>query len=139
MLTPKQHALLAVARKALDMNEMSWRATLAQIGHVTSARDLDREGFDAIIGFFEWLGFAPGTVKGPLYGDRPGFASTAQAQLIRALWWEWSLAGGDDRASGLAAWMKRTFDVEDMRFLTGADAGKVITALKAMKARKRAA
>lgn len=139
MLTPKQHALLAVARKSLGMDEPSWRAALAQIAHVTSARDLDRDGFDAIMGFFEWLGFAPGTVKGPVYGDRPGFASTAQVQLIRTLWWEWSRTGGDDRTSGLATWLKRTFDTDDMRFLSRTDGGKAITALKAMKARQRAA
>ena len=45
-----------------------------------------------------------------------------------------TLGRGDD--SGLNTWVKRVFKVDSLRFLTAAQAPKVITALKAMKLHK---
>lgn len=139
MPTRRQHALLAVARRRLALGEERWRAILAQAAGVGSERELDQAGFEAVLAVLEHLGFAPAVPLGPTYGDRPGFATAAQVQLIRVLWREWSLAEGDDRASGLDTWLRRSFGVDSLRFLTAGDARGAITALKKMKARKRAA
>lgn len=139
MLSRSQFAILAVTRKRIGLDEDRWRAVLAQAAGVASATELDRDGFDAVMGLLDYLGMCPGAVRGPTYGKRPGFATPAQVQLIRELWWEWSWTEGDDDASGLNTWLKRSFGIDTLRFLTGADAGKAITALKAMKARRRAA
>ena len=138
MLSRSQMAALHATRARLKIDEDRWRAVLAQIAQVESTTELDRVGFQAVMGFLDYLGGAPGKVRGPTYGDRPGMASPAQVQLIRELWWEWTYAEGDDDASGLTTWLKRTFHVENMRFLTRKDAQGAITALKAMKGRKRA-
>ncbi len=141
----KQKALLHVAKTKLGLSDESYRAVLAHIAGVTSSTELDQAGFEAIMGMFEYSGFRPLQATGPNYGSRPGMASFAQIELIRALWSEycdfkeWK---GDDRADlekGLGTWMTTYFKISSLRFVTAAQAPKMITALKAMKANKRKA
>jgi phage gp16-like protein len=129
-LSKRQIALIHVARKRLGMSDGAYRTVLAQLCGKESTTELDQADFDAICGFFEWSGFRPAKAQGPDFGARPGMASFAQLELIRALWHEF--AGG---APGLETWLRRCFHVDAERFLTAADARKAITALKAMKAR----
>ena len=131
-LTNKQKALLHVAKGKLGVSDKDYRAALVHIAGVTSSTELDRAGFDAMMGLFEYMGFAPLAATGKDYGNRPGMASFAQLELIRALWVEWSGSAVDD---GLNTWLKRTFKIDSLRFLKAGDAGRVITALKAMKRR----
>ena len=77
MPTRRQLALLHVARAKVGLGEDEWRAALAQLAGVASVRDLDRAGFDAVMGLLEHLGFRPAAPRGPSYGVRPGFASPA--------------------------------------------------------------
>lgn len=60
-------------------------------------------------------------------------ANFAQLELVRALWSEWTQGRGTE--DGLNTWLERCFRVSSLRFLTLDGARKVITALKAMKAR----
>jgi len=53
--------------------------------------ELDGDGFEAMMGLFEYLGFRPLVSQGPSYGARPGMASFAQIELIRALSREYTL------------------------------------------------
>lgn len=133
-ITPNQIKLLHVAKSKLKLADADYRAILVHLAECTSSTELDRAGFEAVMGFFEYLGFRPLSKSGPDYGHRPGMASFAQLELIRALWSEWS--NGED---GLNTWLKRTFKVDNLRFVTAALAPRIITALKAMKAHKRAA
>ncbi|ABG30066.1 regulatory protein GemA [Roseobacter denitrificans] len=132
-LTNKQMALLHVAKSKLDLSEHQYRATLVQIAEVTSATELDQDGFDAIMGFFEYLGFTPLTPRAKDYGTRPGMASFAQIELILALWHEYT--GGKAGEAELNKWLLRTWKISSLRFLSKAMAPKAITALKSMKAR----
>ena len=136
-LTTKQIRILHVAKAKLKLSDEAYRSALVHIAQVTSATDLDQQGFEALMGYFEWRGFKPLQKTGPNYGQRPGMASFAQIELIRALWCEWSgqVFGGSDE-TGLNTWIKRMFKVDSLRFLTVAQAPKVITALKAMQAHK---
>ena len=135
MPTRRQLALLNVAKAKVGLSEDEWRAALAQVAGVASARDLDRAGFDAVMGLMEHLGFEPATPRGPSYGTRPGFASPAQVQLVRTLWDEWTEGRGTERS--LNTWLHRSFGVAHLRFLTAGGARGAITALKTMKARAR--
>jgi len=128
----KQKALLHVAKTKLDLSDAEYRAALIHIAGVTRSVDLDKDGFDAPMGYFEYIGFAPLVVTGRDYGKRPGMATFAQLEFIRTLWVEWSGASADD---GLNTWLKNKFKVDSLRFVTAKDAGRVITALKSMKAR----
>lgn len=133
-LSRKQLALLHVAKAKLGLGEDAWRSRLVQLAGVESAAGLDRDGFDAIMGYLEYLGFQPVVLRGPSYGARPGFASPVQVLLIRDLWAELTHGAAED---ALNTWLLRCWKVESLRFLTSGDARKAITALKAMK--KRAA
>ena len=81
------------------------------------------------------LGFAPLDKRGPSYGNRPGMASFAQIELIRTLWWEYTRGkAGEDE---LNKWLSNKFHLSSLRFVDLQTARKMITALKAMKARER--
>lgn len=133
-ISSKQIALIKVAVKKLGLRDELYRSALAQIGGVTTSKDLDKTGFEALMGFFEYCGFKPLEAKGPAYGQRPGMASYAQIELIRNLWAEFTYGAypGQDE---LNKWLERCFKVSSLRFLQKDTAPKVITALKAMKSR----
>lgn len=131
-LTNKQKAVLHVAKSKLGLSDEEYRSALVHVAGATSSTELDQDGFNAMMGLFEHFGFKPLAKTGPDYGKRPGMATFAQLELIRSLWVEWSGSSVED---GLNSWLKRSFKVDSLRFLKAADAGKVITALKAMKSR----
>ena len=133
-ITNAQKALLHVAKTKLKLADDTYRQILVHVAGCTSSTELDRGGFEAVMGFMEYLGFRPLKKIGPDFGARPGMASFAQVELIRALWAEWS--NGND---GLNNWLVKFFKVSSLRFLTVEAAPKVIAALKAMKTHKRAA
>ncbi|MBV0912851.1 regulatory protein GemA [Anianabacter salinae] len=132
-LSRNQIALLHVAKNKLGLNDAMYRAALVHIAGVTSSTELDRDGLNALMGFFEYLGFEPLTRRGADYGDRPGMASFAQLELIRALWHEYTRGKAGDEE--LNKWLLRSWKVSSLRFLRKGDAQKAITALKAMKRR----
>lgn len=131
-LSNSQKAILHVAKARLGLDDACYRSALVQIAGVTSSTELDREGFEAVMGYFEWLGFRPLQRQGPDYGDRPGMATFAQLDLIRTMWGEWT---GNRTEDGLSTWLMRCWRVSSLRFLSKGNAQKAITALKAMKAR----
>ena len=137
LLSNSQNRIMHVAKAKLKLADDDYRAALVQIAGVTSSTELDQAGFEAMMGYYSYLGFKPLQKIGPNFGARPGMASFAQIELIRALWSEWTglaLSRGDE--TGLTTWVKRVFKVDSLRFLTAAQAPKVITALKAMKLHK---
>ena len=138
MISNPQKALLHVAKGKLRMNDETYRQVLVRIAGVTTSTDLDREGFEAVMGFFEYCGFQPIDTSAPRYGEGPGMASFAQIELIRELWREIHRERTcDDEA--LAGWLRKYQKVDSLRFLTAPAARKVITAFMAWKARARAA
>ena len=136
-ISNKQKALLHVARAKLGLSEADYRFCLVNLAGVETSCDLDQGGFEALMGYFEWRGFAPMKAAGPHYGTRPGMASFAQLELIRVLWAEYTHGQGDE--AGLTKWVARGWKISSLRFLTAQAAPKVITALKLMKQRARAA
>lgn len=70
------------------------------------------------------------------YGYRPTMATPAQVDLIRSLWQRFSgQPDADDVA--LNQWLGRFQKVGALRFVDNKKAAKVISALKAMVARKQ--
>ena len=138
-LTNPQKAILHVAKSKLHWDDETYRMVLVRIAGVTTSKDLDQDGFAAVMGFAEYCGFRPLEKGAPRYGDRPGMATYAQLELIRELWRELhDQATCDDEA--LTGWLLKYQKVSSMRFLTLDAARKVIVALKSWKARpKRAA
>lgn len=137
-ISKAQITLLHVAKGKLGWDDALYRSALVRIAGVTSSTELDREGFEAMMGFAEYCGFQPLAPGAPRYGNRPGMATFAQLELIRELWREVHGARAcDDEA--LMGWLRKWFKVDSMRFLTRDLARKIITALKAWKARPRPA
>lgn len=129
-----QLALIHVAVGKLGLTDEQYRSALAEIGGVTTSKDLDRDGFDAMMGYFQWLGFDPAAPKGQNYEDRTGMATWPQLELIRSLWREITRRAHDGEAE-LNKWLLSKFKVSSLRFVTKEQAPKIITALKAMKRR----
>lgn len=132
-LTRKQLGLIHIAKTKLGYSDAEYRHTLLHFGGVESAKDLDQEAFDAIMGFYEYRGFAPVSPP-PLKnapGERDGMATPAQLDFIRDMWRRYTGEWDD----GLAAWLEKSFDISDLRFLDADGASKAITALKRMTAR----
>jgi len=134
-LTRKQTALIKVAVKQLGLSDDDYRAVLRDEAGVESSRDLDNDGFDAVMARFRARGFRP-TATPPTYGHRAGMATPAQAAYIRSLWNEYTDGVGDDRSLG--KWLQRTVKVSDLRFVSFAAARKAITGLRAMVEKKAA-
>jgi hypothetical protein len=130
-MTPSQLALLHVAKKRLGFDDETYRAILHKLGGVESAKDLDADGFEAVMRYFNRCAFESSWSKRN-YGDRPGMASPRQVNLIRELWREYT--GGIDEA-GLNKWLERTCKLSSLRFLTPQAAQAAITGLKKMAAR----
>ncbi len=139
MLTKNQIAILHVAKKQLAMDNDTYRDVLRAHGGAGSARDLDYDGFRAVMRHFEASGFVsrPKEKKGgPSAGDiprgRPGMASRAQIKKIYAMWWG---LGGSYYTPGkefaaLRSFLKKRFRVHHENFLTKEKAHGVIEALK---------
>lgn len=114
-ISRNQIALIHVAKAKLELTEAMYRAALVEIAGVTSSTELDTAGFEAVMGFFEYLGFRPLAAKGRNYGERRGMASFAQIELIRALWREHTKGrAGEDE---LNKWLERWWKISSLRFL----------------------
>lgn len=133
-LTKKQIALLHVAKKQLALDDDAYRTILARFGHVESAADLDAKGFYMVMKYFTALGFRS-TWTQRTYGYRPTMATPAQVDLIRSLWRRFSDQPDHDDAD-LNKWLDHYQKVTALRFVDNRKAAKVISALKAMVARK---
>ncbi len=137
-LSRPQKAILHVAADKLKWDDDTYRMALVRITGCTTSKDLDQDGFEAMMGFMEYCGFRPLAKGAPRYGNRPGMATFAQLELIRELWRELHDQDAcDDEA--LTGWLLKYHKVSSMRFLTLDAARKVIVALKAWKARPRRA
>lgn len=130
-MSPKQIALIHVAKKRLGLDDDMYRAILYKLGGVMSAKDLNAAGFEAVMEYFTACGFRSDWTH-RTFGRRPGMASPAQVDLIKSLWSEYT--GRDDEAA-LNKWLERSFHVSALRFLPASMAQKAITGLKRMKSR----
>lgn len=133
-LTRPQTTILHVAKSKLCLDDETYRQVLVRVAGVTTSKDLDNAGFQAVMGFFDYAGFRPTGKGAPRYGNRPGMGSFAQLELIRELWRELHHEA-EVNEEALAGWLLKYHKVHSMRFLTVDAARKVITALKSWKSR----
>lgn len=93
------------AKSKLGLSDALFGSALVQIGGVTSVKKLDKDGFEAMLGFFEYMGLAQLRAKGQNHGERDGMTSFRQIELIRTLCQEYTRAeAGEDE---LNKWMER--------------------------------
>jgi phage gp16-like protein len=134
-ISSKQIALLHVAKKELALDDDTYRAILARYGRADSATDLDAAGFTMVMNYLTAVGFRSNWTK-RTYGYRRTMATPPQVDLIRKLWAKFR--GDDDPDdAALNQWLDRYQKVGALRFVDNKKAAKVISALKAMVARKQ--
>ena len=133
MISPKQSRLLGVARRQLHLSDDEYRAILRNHAGVESSSQLNTEKLDAVMQEMKALGFVH-TRRARSFGERHGFASPAQVGTIRNLWEQYTDGEGTDRTLG--KFLDSKFGVADIAFLGDGTAPRVITALRAMVARK---
>jgi hypothetical protein len=129
-ISRKQIALIHVAKNQLELSERDYRTILRHIGEAETSKELDTVGFELVMQYMIALGFKADWTK-DFYGHRPGMATPAQINLIRALWGEYTDGDGTDITLG--KWLDKTFSISAIRFVDTKRAPKIITALKAMK------
>jgi hypothetical protein len=134
-ITKKQIALLHVAKRDLGLTEDDYRAILARYGRCGSAADLTGPGFTAVMKYFTALGFRSAWTQ-RTYGYRPTLATPGQIDLIRSLWQRFS-GEPDENDAAVNQWLAKFQKVGALRFVDNKRAAKVISALKAMVARKQ--
>jgi phage gp16-like protein len=128
--------LVRVARTRLGMSEDDYRALLRRVAGVDSSRDLDFRGFEAVMAEFRRLGFRSDWHKATGGNTAFGMASGAQVALIRRLWGDFTNNEGTD--ASLRTWLENHHKISHARFADTATARKIIAALRAMVARRRA-
>lgn len=133
-ILPKQIALVHVAQKQLGLDDDTYRDILRRWGGVESSADLDPVSFQKVMIRMSALGFRSTWTK-RTFGDRhSSMATAAQIGFIRDLWERYDSA--DEGELHLNSWLQKFHGVSALRFLSAKKAGAVITALKAMVARK---
>lgn len=134
-VTGKQIALIHVAKRDLGLDDDSYRDILTRFGRVTSAADLDAKGFYAVMKYLTALGFRSNwTLR--TYGYRPTMATPPQVDLIRSLWRRY-IGAADENDAELNKWLHHSQKISSLRFVDNKKAAKVISALKAMVARRQ--
>ncbi len=121
-----------MAKNQLTIDD-TYRTILVKLTGEVTSKDIDRAGFETVMGYFELLGFRPMDCKTPRYGNRAGFG---QLELIRQLWREIHCES-EVNEEALAGWLLKYQKVSAMRFVTAAMAAPIITARQGWDARKR--
>lgn len=134
-ITPKQIALLHVAKKQLGLDDETYRAVLERVTGCDSSADLTQPGFTAAVKYFTAMGFRSTWTKRS-YGYRPTMATPPQVDLIRSLWAKF-LGREDENDTELNKWLDRFHKVSSLRFVDNKKAAKVISALRNMNSRKQ--
>ena len=127
-----QKAVLHVAKGKLALDDETYRDALEAHGGVRSAKNLDYEGFKAVMRHFEACGFQSDRRRKVTGKDRPGMATAAQ---IRKIYASWCALGGSYYKKGqelkaLRGFLKKRFRVDHENFLKFSQAGTVIEAIK---------
>ncbi len=147
-----QIGLVKLAVKQLGIDDATYREMLRSVAGVSSAKDLDTEGLDKVMDHLKARGFVKTKTpakfikfieykeKWRKLGSRPGMATPGQLAAIEVAWNAsssfWNRDGQGDRDRALRGFLQAKFKVDDLRFLSDAQASKVIYAITAIRGRK---
>jgi len=133
-LAASQIRIIKTAVRQLGIDDPTYRQLLVRVAGVDSSKKLSQRGFNDVLDELARLGWTSSSNRKPFASrNRPGYATNAQISLIRRCFREWS---GRDDDRGLNAWIKRTFGVDHLKWLTIDDAPKAVAGCKAMAARR---
>ena len=121
-------AKIHLAKKELCLDDDTYRALLERLFGVTSAKDLSDRQMGRLLGEFRRLGWKPKAAN-----PKTAPLRLPQLRKIRLLWYRLVEAGAvrSVEESSLLTFVKRQAGVERMEWLSVAQAGQIIEALKA--------
>lgn len=128
MIAKSTLAKIHIAKQQLAMDDDTYRAMLRSVGGVQSSKDLTPAGASSVLKHLEQSGFKP-------IGRKPtahAAADDAQSRKIRALWLDLHSRGEvrDSSEKALASYVHRQTGVSALKWLSAAQASRVIEALK---------
>ncbi|MGH6622906.1 MAG: gp16 family protein [Burkholderiaceae bacterium] len=126
-------ASIHMAKTQLGMDDDHYRDLLFSVTRVRSARELDHTGRQRLLEHFRKLGWKP--KQKPRPNDD---GAERQANLIRALWHQLLEAEGRQAEASLDAYVRRVTGCGSVRWLSTAEATKVIEGLKSWVKRAQA-
>lgn len=128
----KELAKIHVAKKALGLDDDTYRTVLIRVTGRESAGDLNQFQRTKLLEEMKALGFKDEKRPPRRAGTRPADASP-EAAKIRALWLALYQLGAveDSREAAIAAYVKRMTGKDAMQFLSQRDVAKVINTLRA--------
>jgi phage gp16-like protein len=136
MATPAQIKKLHALKGALNLDDDTYRATLAEFG-VKSSKDraFTIEKADELIGRWQETAIALGRWEKRKPASKAGarkLADDAQSKKIRALWLELHQVGKvrEPSEAALLSYIKRMTGRDRLEWISGAQASRVIEALK---------
>jgi phage gp16-like protein len=123
----RQIAQVQIARKALGMDETTYRAVLARVTGHDSLTACDLAALERAVAEMRRLGWEP-TGKRPL-------ARQAHVRKVYAIWTSMAGLVDDPSQDALRAFVVRQTGVTSPEWLDGVQANKVVEGLKAWRAR----
>lgn len=131
MLAKEKLCIIHIAKNKLKLSDDEYRDILSRFG-VKSSKELDNMQFDALMNFFERLGFVSNyvKVKKPVNKHNPPFASDYQIAKIKAMWNEKSKTKTE---KSLERFVFRITGKINLTVLVHKDIMKIIKALENLK------
>jgi len=134
-----QIKIIHTLKNMLGMDDDTYRAMLAGNYKVDSCKDLSYMQAKSLIIRLSGDAKSVGSWKSSNSVKRVGMATAKQIAMIEGMWKEVSRASNYvDRKKALRSFLERIVGVSDVRFLESLQVKKVVEALKAMVASKRA-
>ena len=140
-MTDGQIRIIHTLKGVLGADDDTYRGTLEELFGITSSKLLSFNQAERFIEIMKNAAIRRGlwtTIENKYENleNRPGMASPAQLRMIEGIWHErYPQSDIKAEAASLRAFLYNRFRVSDLRFLDGRTAGKVLTALKAIRAR----
>ncbi|WP_119304975.1 gp16 family protein [Dongia deserti] len=128
----KELAKIHLAKKALGMDDDTYRAMLSRVAGKESAGDLDQVGRTKVLDHLKASGFSDRPKPPKRAGTRP-LAPGAEASKARALWLALYQLGEvrDPSEAGLSAYVKRITSRDALQWCDQNEVAKVINTLRA--------
>ncbi len=123
-------AKIHVAKKQLALTDENYRDVLRRITGIESSADMSERQLESVVREFARLGFS-GKHR-PKASGKKRMADEPQARKIRALWLQLKNLDqlSDSSEEALASYVKRMCGIDDLHWITPADANKVIKGLR---------
>ncbi|MCF7874115.1 MAG: regulatory protein GemA [Candidatus Omnitrophica bacterium] len=121
-ISKKKLALIHIVKKELDLDDLEYRKILKEATGVTSAKDLDQQGFRRLMNYF---------VRSRHWKSKPNGLTVRQKIYIKMLFQ--NLGWDKDHSTNF---IRKYYHKDNLDQLTKKEASKLIESLKSIKERQ---